>query len=144
MFHDIILICTNAFELYVVYRFMHVFFSNRYKDKQITILTYLFRFAVGNWLGMQGSYPLLNLVTSLLTLFCIISCYCGQVRKKMIVLAFIQISMLITEAVIAIVIGASNYSIFGKIEYIDENISIILQIILWLITVIMGKFKNLN
>ena len=144
MLNNIMLGCINIFELYIIYRFMHIFFEGIYDEKILIILGYLFRYIIGTYMAISSSYPIVNLILSFVTLFCITIFYHSKIIKKIMVTFIVQISMLLAEALVAVLLSRSDFSKLDKVEYINFYSVIMVQIILWSITIILGKFKNLQ
>lgn len=140
----IIMLLTNAFELYIIYRFMGIFFDGRINDRKNLIIAYSTRYVVAIVVTLAFSYPLINVICSLASLFLIALCYKSTISKKVIVVVMIYMCLFLAEAIIAAFIGLSGFNVFEKTEFGNSFISIIIEIIFWICTVILAKFKNVK
>lgn len=140
----IIILLTNAFELYIIYRFMAIFFDGHINDRKNLIIAYSTRYVVAIVVTLAFSYPLINVVLGLASLFLIALCYKSTISKKVIVVVMIYMCLFLAEAIIAAFIGLSGFNVFKKTEFGNSFISIIIEIIFWICTVILAKFKNIK
>lgn len=140
----IINLMTNAFELYIISRIMTIFFNGNVISKKARLIAYLVRYVMSVVIMLAFSYPLINIVAGLSTLFLITLCYKSPISKKVIVTIMVYMCLFLAEAVIAAFIGLSGFDVFEKIEFGNSFISIVIQIIFWLCTVALEKFKNVK
>lgn len=142
--NNVVLLLTCVFEVYVVYRFMAVFFDNRKTGIKTTVAIYVFRCITGYIIVITETYPIINAVSSVAGLFLITLCYEASLSKKIVTTVIIYMCMFLTEAVMALLTGVSNVGLLNKVKDIDAVISIIIEIILWVITLILQKLRNIR
>lgn len=142
--NNVVLLLTCVFEVYVVYRFMVVFFDNRKIDIKTTAAIYALRFITGYIIVIAETYPIINAVSSVAGLFLITLCYESSLSKKIVTTIIIYMCMFLSEAVMALLTGVSNAGLLNKVKDIDTVISIIIEIILWVITLILQKLRNIR
>lgn len=140
----IIMLLTNAFELYVISRVMTIFFNGNVIGTKATLIAYSVRYVMAIVIMLEFSYPIINVVAGLTTLFLITMCYKATMSKKIIVTIMVYMLLFLAEAIIAAFIGLSGFNIFEKTEFGNSFISIIIEIIFWICTVILAKFKNVK
>ena len=142
--NNVVLLLTNLFEMYIMHRFMCVFFSKRKADLKTTIAVYFARFAIGSAIMICGTYPIVNIVFSLVSLFLITLCYEAVFSKRIVITIVIYMCMFLAETVVSLCMQNRNFGAFHKIENISAMISIFIEIVLWLITLLLGKFRNIQ
>ncbi len=141
---SIIMLLTNAFELYVIYRFMVIFFEGHMINPKMTIIAYTVRYVLTAVVMLAFSYPITNLIVGLGSVFLVTLCYKSTISKRIIVTIMIYMCIFVSEATVAAIIGLSGFSVFEKTEYGNAFISIIVEIMFWLSTIIFEKFQNVK
>lgn len=144
MINYIISFCMNFFDLYIIYRYMTIFFDNHYIDKKLTIVAYMARWVLSIALGSIVLYPLSSIIISLGTIFLITLCYSAKISKKIIVTIVVYMCAFIGEAIVALAVGLSGFELFGQTAQIDAFSEMIIEIIFWTITLGVQKFKNIS
>lgn len=134
----------NMFDLYIIYRFMAIFFENKITDKKLAVVFYIFRFVLAEVVNAVSPYPIVNLISTLVSLFLITLCYNSKLSKKIITMMMICMCTFVSEALVALIIGLSSFSVFEKSDNGNNMALIITEIILWGITLIVRKFKNVK
>lgn len=139
-----VMLLTNAFELYVIYRFMVIFFDNHMINKNKTLIAYIVRYVVAIVVTLAFSYPIINIIMGLISLFLIAVGYKSTISKKIMVTIIIYMCMFLAEAIVAALIGFGGFNIFEKTEYGSSFIYIVTEIIFWMSTVILANFKSVK
>lgn len=139
-----VMLLTNAFELYVIYRFMVIFFDNHMINKNKTLIAYIVRYALTAIVMLAFSYPILNVIIGWGSLFLITICYKSTISKRIYVSIMVYMCLFLAEAIIAAFIGLSGFSIFEKTEFGSAFISIIIEMLFWMCTVILANFKSIK
>lgn len=134
----------NLFEVYIIYRYMTIFFDGKYNDKGIVSIAYVLRFISSEVLCFVEVYPIVSTVVSISGIFLIALCYYATFSKKIIISIVVFMCLFISEAIVALAIGISGYDPFGEIVKINILLSAIIQLIFWAITLIVQNFKNVS
>ena len=80
--YTVVYLFTNAFETYVVYSFMNLFFKNNYINKKSAIFVYALFYIVTSIVYLFFSVVALNMLISFLVTFLITLCYKSKFLKK--------------------------------------------------------------
>ncbi|MCR5792505.1 MAG: hypothetical protein K6G65_05000, partial [Lachnospiraceae bacterium] len=144
LLNNLVLILTNLFELYVVYRFMYAFFDERKYSLKVTGAVYFFRFAIGTILMIHGTYPVVFMIVSVSTLLFITVCYEASVSKRVVVTIIIWMCMFIAEIIVGLSIQYANFSLLHRIEHIDGMISVMIEVLNWIATLLVRRFRNVK
>lgn len=134
----------NLFDLYIMYRYMAIFFDNRYIDKKLTVVAYMIRFVLSIALGSVALYPWVSMIISLSCIFLITICYSAKISKKIIVTIVVYMCGFIAEAIVALLIGLSGFELFGQTEQVSIFSEVIIELIFWVITLGIQRFKNVS
>lgn len=134
----------NGFQLYVVYRFMYIFFDNQYINKKYSLIAYAFMYFTGTIQLVHNVSPVVSTLTFLAMVFLIALSYHSGIKKKLIVVLIVYMCNFIAEAVVAFIIGISNFDIFGNVIRADAFTGILINIIFWSGTLIAGRFRHMG
>ena len=140
----IILVLTNALDFYIVYRFMTIFLGNYIVEKKMVVLAYFLRFSLSFFANLFLPYPTFNLAVSILSLFIITLCYEAKWSKRIVTVFIVYMCLFISEALVAMGIGLSGFSFFEKTQNGSYFLLFVSQIILWGVTLVIGKFKSVK
>lgn len=135
---------TNVFDLYIMYRFMAIFFVDRRVKKGIAIFCYIFKYILSGAVMFFAAYPIINLISATAGIFLITLCYNSKMSKRIITTIIIYMCTFVAEVIAAIYAGLSGFDIFGKSQYGDSFTLMLIEMILWFITLVIGKFKNIK
>ena len=141
---NILIISTYIIDLYVIFKFMTIFFAGYSYDKIFLLVAYSIKLAVSGVVAIYASYPLVNLMSYILSIFIITLGYQSKYSKKIITTILIYMCCFVSEAIVALVIGISNFNINQKTSSGQSFAVVLSELILWFITVLLSRFKNLN
>ena len=144
MMDNVLILATNAVELYVVFRFMILFLDNRRVEKYVVGAVYLVRYIVTSLVMIMVPYPMLSMLTNIFSLFLITLCYRTTISKKIVTTFMIILALLMSEAMVALIIGLSDFEVLSKAGNIDGFTSISMVVFFWMITMVIGRFKSIN
>ena len=134
----------NAFELYIIYRYMTIFFENRCIDTRLMYIAYAARFFLSVGISYIELYSLVSAAIALSSIFLISLCYSGSLPKRLIISVLIYMCSFTAEVIVAMAVGLSSFDAFGKVEQGSVFLNLIIEFIFWLISLIVHKFKNLR
>ncbi len=145
MFDNLIILMTNAFEIYIIYKFLGEIWEKVCVKRTTVVILYIFRYVVTSIVMLYISYPFINLVSNLVSLFIILSCYRSTISKKLIVSIIIYTCLFLSEAVVAFIIGLTNYSVTEKaVDNIGVAIPGMNVIIFGVLILIVKRVINLS
>ena len=120
---------------------MTKFLGDYIVEKKMVILAYFLRFSLSMFANLFAPYPTINLLVSLISLFVITLCYDAKLSKKIVTVVIMYMCLFVSEALVAMGIGLSGFSFFGKTQNGSYFLLFVSQIILWGITLAVGKLK---
>lgn len=140
----IITIFLSLFEVYIIFRYMNVFFGDKYYDKKILSLVYILYFSYSVIMNNSDMHALLGAAISFATIFCISLCYRAKFSKHFISSFLIYMCSFIAETIVALIMNLSHFSILGKINHVSSFISFLINVIFFMILLIIEKFNHIK
>ena len=135
---------TNAFDTYLTYSFMKIFFKNNDMNKKAALFFYSFFYIATSIVYLFFSTAALNMISSLLVTFLITLCYKSKISKKIIVTVLNYLTLCTSEAIVAFTIGLSNIDPLQNTYYGDSFSLIMVELLAFIFIKIIGKFKDLS
>ena len=131
-------------EVYIIFRYMMIFFEDAYVDARLAYISYAVRFFISLALRLASVSPLFSAGISYGSIFLISLCYVTIMSKRLIISAFIYMCSFVSEAIVAMIVGVSGFDAFGNTEQISVFWNLIIEMIFWIISLIIRKFKNVR
>lgn len=142
--YNIFYLVANAFNTYVVYSFMKLFFKKEYMNIKNAIILYALYYLATSAVYIFFPFPILNLIITVLSLFVITFSYKSTLSKKIIASILIYLTSFISEAIVAGTLGITGFSPFIKEQYGDIFSLVIVELIMFSFVKIVGRFNNLD
>ncbi len=81
--HDILIAAvTNLFRIYIVWKFVGLFLTERKAGKRTEVIAYVIFYVISFGMFLIFHYPIVNIATNLICLFLVTLLYEGSIRKK--------------------------------------------------------------
>ncbi|MCH5297915.1 MAG: GHKL domain-containing protein [Ruminococcus sp.] len=142
--YDIFYLVANAFNTYVVYSFMKLFFKKEYLNIKNAIILHALYYLATSIVYIFFPFPVLNLIVTVLSLFLITFSYKSNLSKKIISSILIYLTSFISEAIVAGTLGITDFSPFVKEQYGDIFSLVIVELITFSFVKIISRFNNLD
>lgn len=133
----------NLFDLYIMYRFMSIFFDS-YKNRRLTIAAYGVRYVVPTLLNTFAPYMILNMLIIFLTMAFIAFTYNATFSKKILVSLALFVLCALPEFILSLIVGLSGLFYFQPTKYDTVFFEMILEAFIWVETIILRRFKNIK
>ena len=108
----IVYLFINAFDTYLMYLFMRLFFKNDFISKKAAVFVYSLYYVVSTLVYALFSFVFLNMISSIIVTFIVTLCYRSKISKKIIVTLLNYATMNICEGVVAAAIGLGGVDVF--------------------------------
>lgn len=132
----------NAFDIYIIIRFLKVILKGRLYDKRFLYTAIAINMIVRLLEGEYVPYVWVNFITSVFLTFMLVGCYKSQMWKKFAVATGVILLSALSEMIIALLIGIDNLDFLAKGSN-GENIALFLsRIIFWVIVSIVLKILD--
>lgn len=139
--YHIIYLLANFFLIFVVHRFMRVFFEHRKYKRILGILAYSFYFIMTTLVYLLIDIPLITLITNLITMFIISLTYEASIQKRIICVVYMYLFMAAAEIIAAAMTGYTNFLVFSQGEFRDTFGLIAMRIVAYCETLLLENIK---
>lgn len=78
----IVYLFINAFDTYLMYLFMRLFFKNDFISKKAAVFVYSLYYVVSTLVYALFSFVFLNMISSIIVTFIVTLCYRSKISKK--------------------------------------------------------------
>lgn len=142
--YTVVYLFTNAFDTYLTYSFMKLFFKNNDMNKKGAVFFYSLFYIATSIVYLFFSTAALNMISSLLVTFLVTLCYKSKISKKVIATVLNYLTVCTSEAIVAFALGLSNIEPLDKAYYGDSFSLIIVELLAFIFIKFIGKFKDLS
>ena len=140
----IITIFLSLFEVYIIFRYMNVFFGDKYYDKKILSLIYILYFSYSVFINNINMPVLLGVGLSFISVFLISFFYRAAFLKRLISSILIYMCSFIAETVVALIVNLNNFNVLGNINHISLIINLLINVAFFLTLLMIEKFKHIR
>lgn len=145
MFDNLIILMTNAFEIYIIYKFLGEIWGKVCVKRRNAVILYGLGYFLTSIVMLFVSYPIINLLSCFILFLLITMCYNATVSNKIIVSILSYIFLFLSEAVVAFIVGLSNYRVTEKaVDNIDVAIPVMNVIVFGVLVLVVERFINLS
>ncbi len=140
--YAIIYLLSNIFFLYVIYRFLHMFFDERLTSRKVELISYLVYFVAISVLYLSLKTPLINLVGNLVLFFMLSMNYVSTWKSRLTATVFMYAILICIEAITVLGLQYLNLNASFKgtdVELIAALISS--KILSYMVVLILSNFK---
>ncbi len=110
--YNMIYLLSNFFTIFIIQRFMWLFFSNSEQNKLLTNVAYTLYFIVTSLVYILFAVPLITLALNCVFIFIISLMYGSTMKKRMMYSTYIIVFMLFPELIVGAVTGYLHFSFF--------------------------------
>lgn len=111
----------NVFWIYIVFRFMKLFFEKEVASKWCAISVYIGFYVINSCVSLFFNNPLLNIMTSVLGIMAVAFLYQKSVLKNMVATCMIYIVSMLCDILVATLV--SSYTVGMRMSVINNIIS---------------------
>ena len=139
--YNIVYIISNLFTIFIIHRFMRLFFSNDSKSKVLTYVAYISYFIVTSLAYLMLDIPIITLALNWIIIFCISLTYESTMQKRMMYSTYIIVFMLFPELIVAAATGYLHFSFFVDGSYRNSIGVIIAKILAFSEALLLHNYK---
>ena len=110
--YNIIYLISNFFTIFIIHRFMKLFFSKNNTTKFVANIAYLSYFIVTSLAYLLVDIPIITLALNWIIVFCISLTYESTMQKRMMYSTYIIVFMLFPELIVGAATGYLHFSFF--------------------------------
>lgn len=131
----------ELFELYIIYRFMHIFFEVCIVERKFEICVYFLKLGIGEIIIHTVNYAFVNMISVVIMDLLITICYEGKLKKKIFVAITVFGSKVIAESVVAVIVGVRGFDVIDKSLNLDFFMTFMCELIYWFIYLVIKQFR---
>ncbi len=139
--YNIVYLISNFFTIFIIHRFMRLFFSNNGKSKFMTNIAYLSYFIVTSLAYLIFDIPIITLALNWIIIFMISLTYESTMQKRMMYSTYIVVFMLFPELIVAAATGYLHFSFFVDGSYRNSIGVIITKILAFSEALLLHNYK---
>ncbi len=140
----IIYLITNLFRIYVLFRFLSVFFERKIRvNKEFVFLLYIICFIINSSLHLIFSNPFINLASNILLLYLLTFMYHGKTLTRVVSTAIIYSSAMILDSIVYNISINLNL-LFSSEDFTTVVSNILLFILMLILERLFGNNKTLE
>lgn len=140
----VIYLLGNLFMAYVLYKYMHIFYSDRKVNQSIEFMAYIGYFLVITAIHIFLDVPFIVMVANLLLLFLLTMMYDGNLKKSILTVAVIYFTLMIVETLFAFLTSYLKLNIMKPFPYESEFGIIVIRIASLALVLLVQGFKNVK
>lgn len=142
--YDIIYVLGNLFMAYVIYKYIHIFYSVCKVNKITEKLAYIGYFVLITITHIYFKIPIAVMVVNIFLLFFLTFLYEGKLKKTMLSVVFIYFSLMSIETIFAFLTSALSLDLLAPFQYQSGFGIIVIRIASFALVLIVQGFKNVK
>lgn len=142
--YEWVYILTSIFGIYILYRFMGVFFDARRTSARVELLSYIVCCLIVNSIYLLINIPAITMLANLTAFFLLSFNYESTIKKRLLSTVLIYVILMIVELIVALLSGYLNSSIFAENYYSSVFGVICINILQYFVVLILNNFKNIK
>lgn len=140
--YNIIYLISNFFTIFIIHRFMKLFFSKNKTSKFLMNIAYLSYFIVTSLAYLMLDVPIINLALNWIIIFVISLTYKSTMQKRIMYSTYIIVFMLFPELIVGAATGYLHFSFFSDGCYSSEIGLITTKIVTYIEALLFSNFKS--
>ena len=139
--YNIIYLISNFFTIFIIHRFMKLFFSKNNTTKFVANIAYLSYFIVTSLAYLLFDIPIITLALNWIIVFCISLTYESTMQKRMMYSTYIIVFMLFPELIVGAATGYLHFSFFVDGSYRNSIGVIVSKIMAFSEALLLHNYK---
>lgn len=138
-------IITNIFDVYIIYKFMSVFFNRKDANRKVEFISYALYYFIFTSLYLFLNIPIVTLISNIVLLFIVSFNYKTSPRRRILAIALIYIILISIESIVALIFGFLDFSILSQnSEFTSIAGMTTVKILLYITALSIGNYKNIK
>jgi len=138
-------IITNIFDVYIIYKFMSVFFNRKDANRKVEFISYALYYFIFTSVYLFLNIPIVTLISNIVLLFIVSFNYKTSLRRRILAIALIYIILISIESIVALIFGFLDFSIFSQnSEFTSIAGMTTVKILLYITALSIGNYKNIK
>lgn len=142
--YEIIYMLSDLFMAYVIYKYIHVFYSEFKFNRKTECFFYIGYFLINACIYMFVKKPLIVMVSSIFLIFGLVCLYYGNLKKAFLSALIIFLSLMCIETGIVFLTDFPGADLFASFQYKSEFGIISIRIVSYAFVLLMYGFKHVK
>lgn len=142
--YRVVYILGNLFMAFVIYKYMHIFYTIRRVNRHIEKVAYIGYFCLIILTHICLKIPIIVMAANLILLSLLTLLYEGTIKKAMISASVIYFSLMMVETIIAFLTSYLKLDLLLPFEYKSEFGIIVIQVASFALVLLAQGFKNVK
>lgn len=135
---NLIYLISNLFRIYIIFRFLNIFFDRRSINKKLEGVAFCIYFLINSIVYLCYESPFINLIINIMLFLSITFIYHGKFSKRLIATVLIYAINIFCEGISYVVLGFINVTDINNSTVVTSNLLMLLSVL------ILEKKINLN
>jgi len=144
--YDLVYMLSFIFGVYVLYRFMGIFFNRKNINKKLELISYSTYYILAITISIFINIPIIMTIFNLIAIFILSYNYTGSINRRLVSVVNIYIVLMISELLAGFIIGMEgiDFSAFEINQY-NSIVGVVLsRIISFAAVLIYESYKNIK
>jgi sensor histidine kinase YesM len=144
--YDIAYMVSFIFGVYILYRFMGIFFNRKNINKKIELISYSIYYILAVTISIFINIPIIMTIFNLISIFILSYNYTGSINRRLVSVVNIYIILMISELLAGFIIGLEgiDFSAFEINQY-NSIVGVVLsRVISFAAVLICESYKNIK
>jgi len=144
--YDLVYMLSFIFGVYVLYRFMGIFFNRKNINKKLELISYSTYYILAITISIFINIPIIMTIFNLIAIFILSYNYTGSINRRLVSVVNIYIILMISELLAGFIIGMEgiDFSAFEINQY-NSIVGVVLsRIISFAAVLIYESYKNIK
>jgi two-component system sensor histidine kinase AgrC len=142
--YTIIYLLSDMFMAYVIYKYVHIFYSEFKFNRKVEWFPYIGYFLLNAYIYMSVKKPLIVMSSTILLLIGLVCLYYGSLKKAFLSAIIIFLSLLCIETIIVFLTNFPGADLFDSFQYRSEFGIISIRIVSYAFVLLMYGFKHVK
>ena len=145
--YEWVIIFTNIFWTYTIYKFLAVFFDRRKTRQIIELLSYAIYYLLLTIICLMAYLPIVLLTFNITALLALSYNYESSIKNRVLSAIFIYLTLAVIDVLVSLLSGYLNYlnfSLFSENTYSSIFGLLACRILTYAIVLVLNNFKNIK
>ncbi len=143
-FYDIVYVITSIFGIYIIYRFMNIFFERDNINRKIEIVSYLIYYVLISIIYLYIKIPIVMTAFNICFFFLLSLNYKANFKKRIICALLIYLILMCIEMIVVFFTGYFEFPIFRKNNFASVFGIVIIKILSYVAVLVLSNFNNIK
>lgn len=142
--YEWVIIITNVFWTYTIYKFLEVFYDRKITSKKVELLSYIIYYILLTIICLVAYLPIVLMIFSFASFIALSYNYESTIKNRIVSTLLIYLTFAGIDITVSLLSGYIDFSLFSENTYSSIFGVIVCRILSYLIVLILNNFKNIK